>query len=165
MPFKSAVDALANANSISEGIPTDDLRNFISTNLPKKLKKFVLGVSDPKLGGALSEQLNGLKVNFRLLKGGHTTTKIGFDDYRIFAMLHNMLFIFKVSHIGVVPEILRGIRTHFAKLVKGLTEKNSSKAQLGLGHSYSRAKVKFNVNKSDNMIIQVHISHFIACII
>jgi nucleolar protein 56 len=28
------------------------------------------------------------------------------------------------------------------------------KAQLGLGHSYSRAKVKFNVNKSDNMIIQ-----------
>ena len=29
-----------------------------------------------------------------------------------------------------------------------------SKAQLGLAHSYSRAKVKFNVNKSDNMIIQ-----------
>merc|ERR1712141_549511 len=120
LPFKSAVDALTNANSISEGIPTDDLRNFITSNLPKKLKKFVLGVSDPKLGGALSEQLNGLKV----------------------------------SHIGVVPEILRGIRAHFAKLVKGLTEKNSSKAQLGLGHSYSRAKVKFNVNKSDNMIIQ-----------
>lgn len=29
-----------------------------------------------------------------------------------------------------------------------------SKAQLGLGHSYSRSKVKFNVNRSDNMIIQ-----------
>jgi len=28
------------------------------------------------------------------------------------------------------------------------------KAQLGLGHHYSRAKVKFNVNKVDNMIIQ-----------
>ena len=27
-------------------------------------------------------------------------------------------------------------------------------AQLGLGHSYSRAKVKFNVNRSDNMVIQ-----------
>merc|ERR1711936_139244 len=119
-PFKSAIDALTNANSISEGIATDDLRNFISMNLPKKLKKFVLGVSDAKLGGALTEQLNGLKV----------------------------------SHIGVVPEILRGIRTHFNKLVKGLTEKKSSKAQLGLGHAYSRAKVKFNVNKSDNMIIQ-----------
>ena len=28
------------------------------------------------------------------------------------------------------------------------------RAQLGLAHSYSRAKVKFNVNKVDNMIIQ-----------
>ena len=28
------------------------------------------------------------------------------------------------------------------------------KAQLGLGHGYSRAKVKFNVNRVDNMIIQ-----------
>jgi RNA processing factor Prp31 len=27
-------------------------------------------------------------------------------------------------------------------------------AQLGLGHSYSRAKVKFNVHRVDNMIIQ-----------
>ena len=27
--------------------------------------------------------------------------------------------------------------------------------QLGLAHSYSRAKVKFNVNKADNMIIPV----------
>ena len=43
---------------------------------------------------------------------------------------------------------------HFAKLVKGMTPEGSSKAQLGLGHAYSRAKVKFNVHKSDNMIIQ-----------
>ena len=28
------------------------------------------------------------------------------------------------------------------------------KAQLGLSHSYSRSKVKFNVNRVDNMIIQ-----------
>ena len=30
----------------------------------------------------------------------------------------------------------------------------AAKAQLGLGHSYSRAKVKFNVHRVDNMIIQ-----------
>ena len=47
-----------------------------------------------------------------------------------------------------------GIRQHFHNLVKGLTEVSASKAQLGLGHSYSRAKVKFNVNRVDNMIIQ-----------
>lgn len=39
--------------------------------------------------------------------------------------------------------------------VKGLEGRDLSRAQLGLAHSYSRAKVKFNVNKSDNMIIQV----------
>merc|ERR1712086_365879 len=40
------------------------------------------------------------------------------------------------------------------KLVKGMSAEGSSKAQLGLGHAYSRCKVKFNVHKSDNMIIQ-----------
>merc|ERR1712130_236410 len=37
---------------------------------------------------------------------------------------------------------------------KGFTAATSDKSQLGLSHSYSGAKVKFNVNKSDNMIIQ-----------
>lgn len=50
--------------------------------------------------------------------------------------------------------VLLGLRLHFPNLVKGLTEQNQSKAQLGLGHAYSRAKVKFNVNRVDNMIIQ-----------
>lgn len=47
-----------------------------------------------------------------------------------------------------------GVRLHFHNLVKGLTDVSACKAQLGLGHSYSRAKVKFNVNRVDNMIIQ-----------
>merc|ERR1712032_203875 len=51
-------------------------------------------------------------------------------------------------------EVIRGIRQHFAKLVKGFSASTCDKSQLGLSHSYSRAKVKFNVNKSDNMIIQ-----------
>lgn len=46
------------------------------------------------------------------------------------------------------------MRLHFHSLVRGLTAQAASKAQLGLGHSYSRAKVKFNVNRADNMIIQ-----------
>jgi nucleolar protein 56 len=51
-------------------------------------------------------------------------------------------------------DLIRGIRLHSEKLLKGLSEGDVTKAQLGLGHSYSRAKVKFNVNRSDNMIIQ-----------
>ena len=32
-------------------------------------------------------------------------------------------------------------------MIPGLKDKAQDKAQLGLGHSYSRSKVKFNVNK------------------
>ena len=101
--------------------------------------KSVLGVSDSKLSSAINDACN-----------------------------------IKCSHIGVIPEVIRGkiivklqhnstllilllvsgIRLHFAKLVKGFNAVTSDKAQLGLSHSYSRAKVKFNVNKADNMIIQ-----------
>ena len=51
-------------------------------------------------------------------------------------------------------ELIRGVRYHFTTFIKGLSDTDMSRAQLGLAHSYSRAKVKFNVNKSDNMIIQ-----------
>ena len=50
-------------------------------------------------------------------------------------------------------ELIRGIRLHSEKMLKGLAEGDMNKAQLGLGHSYSRSKVKFNVNRSDNMKI------------
>ncbi|XP_052773586.1 nucleolar protein 56-like isoform X2 [Mya arenaria] len=120
-PFKSGTNALDNINSISEGVVHEDLRLFIETNVPQssKKQKVVLGVSDPKIGSSISEDLG-----------------------------------VSCLHTGVVPEVVRGIRQHFPNLVKGLTEVSASKAQLGLGHSYSRAKVKFNVNRVDNMIIQ-----------
>jgi len=118
-PFKTAGDALANINSISEGIVHDDLKLFLDTNLPKKGKGVTLGVSDSKLSAGINDACG-----------------------------------VKCSHVGVMPEVIRGIRHHFPKLVKGFTAVTSDKAQLGLSHSYSRAKVKFNVNKSDNMIIQ-----------
>jgi len=51
-------------------------------------------------------------------------------------------------------EVLRGIRLHQEKLLAGLEQGDTKRSQLGLGHAYSRAKVKFNVNRSDNMIIQ-----------
>lgn len=78
---------------------------------------------------------------------------LGVADSKLGAALSEALKI-QCSHIGAVPEILRGIRHHFPKLVKGFTDKSAGVAQLGLGHSYSRCKVKFNVHRSDNMIIQ-----------
>jgi len=54
----------------------------------------------------------------------------------------------------VVAALLRGVRLHASKLLKGLQEGDINRAQLGLGHAYSRAKVKFSVHKNDNHIIQ-----------
>ncbi|XP_031843976.1 nop56 ribonucleoprotein [Nomia melanderi] len=120
-PFKTALAALENINSISEGIVPEDLLLFLDSCIPKsgKRDKVILGVLDPKLGASIAEALS-----------------------------------IKCDHTGVVPEIVRGIRFHFHHLVKGFTAKSSGIAQLGLGHSYSRAKVKFNVHRVDNMIIQ-----------
>ncbi|KAL0717090.1 hypothetical protein Bca4012_066412 [Brassica carinata] len=53
-----------------------------------------------------------------------------------------------------VHELLRGVRQHFDRFIKDLKAGDLEKAQLGLAHSYSRAKVKFNVNRVDNMVIQ-----------
>merc|ERR1712042_295901 len=78
---------------------------------------------------------------------------LGVSDSKLSASINDSCGI-KCSHIGVIPEVIRGIRQHFHSLVKGFSALSSDKAQLGLSHSYSRAKVKFNVNRSDNMIIQ-----------
>merc|ERR1712241_1049018 len=108
------------------------------------------------MGNAVSEGLCTDVLKFFLQANMPKKVKkvtMGVLDPKLDAAVSEAIGV-KVSHIGVVPEIIRGIRLHFAKLVKGMTAEGSSKAQLGLGHAYSRAKVKFNVHKSDNMIIQ-----------
>lgn len=122
-PFSSALDALQQCNAVSEGLLTDELRNFLELNLPKvkegKKPKFSLGISEPKLGSQI------------------------FEILRIPCQSNDF-----------VLELLRGVRLHIHTFIKNLKEADLEKAQLGLGHSYSRAKVKFNVNRVDNMIIQ-----------
>jgi len=120
LPFETAQQALENANAISEHAMSESLHDFLEMNLPKKSKKYSLGVIDPGLATAISEGLGGISCRS--------------DD--------------------TVREILRGCRLHLTTFVKGLEGGSSEKAQLGLGHSYSRSKVKFNPARSDNMIIQ-----------
>merc|ERR1719444_326093 len=105
---------------------------------------------------AVSEGLCSDQLKFFLQSNMPKKAKkvtMGILDSKLGAAVSEAIGV-KISHVGVVPEIIRGIRLHFAKLVKGMIAEVSSKAQLGLGHAYSRCKVKFNVHKSDNMIIQ-----------
>ena len=60
-PFKNAEDALANINAVSEGLCSDQLKFFLQSNMPKKVKKVTIGVLDAKLGAAVSEAI-GVKV-------------------------------------------------------------------------------------------------------
>ena len=42
-----------------------------------------------------------------------------------------------------VGEVMRGLRLHISRFLKGLEEHDMTRSQLGLAHSYSRAKVGF----------------------
>lgn len=128
-PFQSAQHALENANLVSEGAVSDFLKNFLETNLPREKKK--KSKKEPK------NQL-----------GIHKDPKM---KSAIAEALDNSIGLVADEHS---EELLRGVRMHLEKFIDTLKPGDAAKAQLGLAHSYSRSKVKFNVHKSDNMIIQ-----------
>jgi len=78
---------------------------------------------------------------------------LGIQDPKIANHVNEKLGIKCISG-ELVHEICRGIRLHFDKFIRGLKKEDIAQAQLGLGHSYSRCKVKFNVHRVDNMIVQ-----------
>lgn len=125
-PFESASEALENANAISEHAMTGTLHNFLEMNLPKSSSK------KSKKTSAFSLGVVDPALATAIANGLHLSCRS--DD--------------------TVREILRGCRLHLDTFVKGLASGAAEKAQLGLGHSYSRSKVKFNPARSDNMIIQ-----------
>lgn len=51
-------------------------------------------------------------------------------------------------------ELIRGIRFQMNSLLQGLTAQELTNMSLGLAHSVSRYKLKFNTEKVDQMIIQ-----------
>ncbi|KAI9773402.1 MAG: snoRNP complex protein nop56 [Geoglossum simile] len=124
VPFQGAAQALENANDISEGILSEYLRSLLEMNLPKPSKKSIV------LGVADKNLAGSIKAVFPSVgcETGDTSE--------------------------VVQDLLRGVRLHAPKLLKQLQEGDVERAQLGLGHAYSRAKVKFSVQKNDNHIIQ-----------
>lgn len=122
---RGAAQALENANDISEGIVSEYLTSLLEVNLPKASKKNKITIG----------------VSDRSLAGGIKAAFPGIECET-------------ADTSEVVQTMLRGIRQHAPKLLKQLQEGDIERAQLGLGHAYSRAKVKFSVQKNDNHIIQ-----------
>jgi len=103
--------------------------------------------------GEVSEYLaNFLEMNLPKVKKGDAL-RLGVYEPKLGAMINETLG-FKCESTEMVQELLRGIRFHFNRFLKVLKPGDLHQASLGLAHSYSRAKVKFNVHKVDNMIIQ-----------
>ncbi|RKP19002.1 Nop-domain-containing protein [Rozella allomycis CSF55] len=103
--------------------------------------------------GIVGESLkNFLEMNLGNA-GKKSKITIGVSDKALASSIKQELE-YNCSFDEVVLEIIRGIRYHGEKMLKQFKQGDLARAQLGLGHSYSRAKVKFNVNRSDNMIIQ-----------
>ncbi|CAG8972602.1 hypothetical protein HYALB_00005371 [Hymenoscyphus albidus] len=124
-PYRGAAEALENINLVSEGVLSEYLRSNLELNLPKPSKK-----KKVVLGVSDKNLAGSIKASFPGVdcETGETSE--------------------------VVADLLRGVRFHAGKLLKGLQEGDVERAQLGLGHAYSRAKVKFSVQKNDNHIIQ-----------
>jgi len=125
LPFKSAENALENINHISEGLVHDYLYNFLETNVPQGGKKTAIELG---LGLGADKLAASIQEKFP-----HITV---------------------IRNSQTISELCRGIRYHFNEFVDKMTPEDLQQAQLGLAHSYSRCKVKFNINKVDNMIIQ-----------
>ncbi|KAH6912665.1 Nop-domain-containing protein [Coprinopsis sp. MPI-PUGE-AT-0042] len=103
--------------------------------------------------GVMNEYLHNI-LELNLSKPGKASKiMLGVADPLIAKSIKDSLG-FSVDASDKTLDLIRGIRLHAPKLLKGLQDDDIRKAQLGLGHSYSRAKLKFNVNRIDNMIIQ-----------
>ena len=105
--------------------------------------------------GIVNDSLRSfLELNLPKVKEGKKAKFwLGVTDPKIGNSIHEGLGI-PCKCEDITRELIRGIRNHFHRFVKELDNGNQERAQLGLGHSYSRCKVKFNVNRNDNMIIQ-----------
>ncbi|KAJ1661475.1 Nucleolar protein 56 [Coemansia sp. RSA 25] len=96
---------------------------------------------------------DSLKVFLELNLPKGSKSVLGVSDKNLAGSIKSEASV-QCSADELAQELIRGIRLHAEKMIAQLKTGDLAKAQLGLGHAYSRAKVKFNVNKSDNMIIQ-----------
>ena len=143
--FSDQEEALDSMNKISEGLIPESLLLFLKQSIPdlshSKEKKrsgedICLGIADANLGNAILEQ---------------------------FTKINKKKKVFTCRCDDIILEIIRGCRRWLGLFIKSQNESddtssfnvsNIEHSYIALGHSYSRCKIKYNVNRADNMIIQ-----------
>ena len=123
-PFESPENALEDCICVTEGLLSPFLSDFLARTLTKKVTK---------------KEERGWEL--------------GVSDPKLGSAIHESLDMPVVSNEGIT-ELARLVRRHAAALLPAHDDADIVRAQCGLGHAFSRNKVKFNVHRSDNMIIQ-----------
>ena len=125
--FTSAEMALENITALSDHLLPERLVEFLEAHMPAVSKK-------KKKKGPAQFEIGVAEPDLAKAIADATGAAVRSDD--------------------AVRELLRGARMHMGKLVPALSHGVLEQSQLGLGHAFSRAKVKYNPARADNMIIQ-----------
>ncbi|KAK6148082.1 hypothetical protein DH2020_018994 [Rehmannia glutinosa] len=178
-PYESALDALNQCNAVSEGMVCFKVKakkfllerrqNEAPQEEPFRLKILMILYSSKSAGSKRTVKLTWdiYPVSFGALMGGWVKEgkkpkfSLGVAEPKLGSHIYEVTKIPCQSNEFVL-ELLRDVLSETDEMVylvslflfKCEQPGDLEKAQLGLGHSYSRAKVKFNVNRVDNMVIQ-----------
>lgn len=137
-PFSNAEEALEVQLAITNGTTCPVISNFLHMNLPSTMKK-----KKKKAGEGDASASSGVP-----------TAAVGVCDPALGKSLSDEGF-----HIVFNPNVVelhRGCRYHFKKLTKQILSSSLAieRFQVGLGHSYSRSKMKEDPRKQDKPIMQ-----------
>lgn len=119
---------------------------------PFKSAQATMENTEATVEGRLPEELK-LFLEENLPSKKRRKITLGISDPKIGASITEEYEV-TCSFSDVVPEIIRGIRYHYQKLIEDVPMEVMNSAESSLGRNMSRSKVKFNVNRADNMIIQ-----------
>lgn len=161
--IRNAADGLENINLVSEGIMSDYLK---SSKCVPILNKVAICSQCPKSSNSTYRLPRRAKLSWVLPTRVSTSEYWGLsrlawlgneclpvkEKQSLTLAVIDLAGSIKAAFPGidcetgdtseVCADLLRGVRLHSAKLLKGLEEGDSERAQLGLGHAYSRGKVK-----------------------
>ena len=117
--------------------------------LPFKTSEEALENAKDVNDNIISETLKSfLKTNFPSKKG----SKLGTVD-KDFAVKISSTLKIDIIVGDFLVEVSRAIRQHIDKFLQ-INDNDITKSELGLGHSYSRMKCMFDVNRQDKPIVQ-----------
>jgi nucleolar protein 56 len=146
MGVQSVSDAMASADVFCRAVTLEAFQPFADA-------ESALANANAISEGLCSDELHAF-LSTHVPSSKKAKRMVAVQDSKLAASIGERVTFIGGVYSATAQQWLRGIRVHFEKLAGKLTHHAISKSQLSVGHSYSRSKVKFNVHRVDNMIIQ-----------